>query len=62
MILFVLFALREPIYNALSSAVTTSDSVINQLPYVLFPVIFIIVILMLVFYEREPTYQRRVTR
>lgn len=62
MILFVLFALRQPIYNALSSAINNSDSIINQLPYVIFPVLFVIVILMLVFYEREPAYQRRVTR
>jgi len=61
-LLFVLFALRGAFFDALGSAFTaTSDTgyfggILNQIPWVTFPAFFVVVLLMLVFYEEEPRY------
>ena len=61
-ILFIFFALREAIFDALGSAFSASGDVgffggvLNQIPWVTFPAFFIVVILMLIFYKEEPRY------
>ena len=61
-ILFIMFVMRDAIYMAISSALTNTDSLLNQIPYLLFPAFFLVIIIMLIFYEKEPRYERGVTR
>jgi len=62
-ILFILFAMRGAFFHALSSAFDSSGEigafggVLNQIPWVAFPVFFIVVIIMLIFYQEEPRYE-----
>ena len=63
-ILFVLYAMRGAFFHALSSAFTSYGElgafggVLNQIPWVTFPVFFIVVIILLIFYQEEPRYER----
>lgn len=53
-IVVAMFAMRGAIFDALTSAFNSSDKVLNQIPFAVFPVFFVVVLIMLVFYEEEP--------
>lgn len=62
-ILFVLYAMRDAFFHALGEAFSSGGQmgafggVLNQIPWAVFPAFFVLVIIMLIFYQEEPRYE-----